>query len=138
MTDNVKSELARYAIDQDRTTAWYADALPLETANVDEATPGAVVDEPDGVFLELDLGSVVSVGLVRWSFADLESADLYEVQISSDGETWQGVTLRDNPQDFEWQEIYIGADAQYVRFLFQNPNGDLILGGLSEVEVYAP
>lgn len=137
-SDNVDSVDGWRAIDQDVTTAWYADALPLETTDADLATPGAVVDDPAEVFLELDLGDVVPVGLVRWSFADLEYADLYEVQISSDGETWQRVTLRDNPLDQEWQEFYIGADARYVRFLFENPNEDLILGGLSEVEVYAP
>lgn len=138
VSDNVESVNAWRAIDQDVTTAWHADALPLETANVNDATPGAVVDEPDGVFLELDLGSVVSVGLVRWSFAKLEYADLYEVQISSDGETWQSKATFTNPVDSEWQELYIVDNAQYVRFLFQNPNGDQLLGALSEVEVYAP
>lgn len=143
VTDNMDSEFARYAVDGDPTTAWYADALTPESAvEAEDATPGveAAGSASNEVFLELDLGETLPVGTIRWSFVEPDLADLYEVQVSLDGETWQTVTVRENPtidEISEWQEQYVGASTRYVRFLFSNPNGDPVLGGLNEVEVYA-
>ncbi|HEV2107104.1 MAG TPA: discoidin domain-containing protein, partial [Thermomicrobiales bacterium] len=139
-SDNAGSELARYVTDGDPNTAWYADALtPLSEAVPGDGTPAVAASgtESDEVFLELDLGETTPIGTVRWSFAETEFADLYEVQVSLDGETWQTVTVRENAPDSEWQEQFVGASTRYVRFLFSNPNGDPVLGGLNEVEVYA-
>jgi F5/8 type C domain len=85
-----------------------------------------------------DLGSVESLGRVRWKFNTVGMADYYRIQVSDDATTWTSVaTLGNAVNADEWQTLMTDVDARYVRFFFKNVNGDANVGGLSEVRFYA-
>ena len=88
--------------------------------------------------LAFDLGEEVPIGQVRWVFAETGAADQFTIQVSLDAEEWQTVATGENAPVGEWQSAPVWATARYVRFLFANPNGDAVLGGIAEVEVLAP
>ncbi len=58
------------------------------------------------------------------------------MQRSNDAITWTTVSTYSNPTINVWTTASNPGTARYIRFLFRNPNGDLSLGFLSEVEFY--
>jgi hypothetical protein len=107
-------------VDRDPATYWITDGAEI----------------PVAAYVTIDLGQVRPVGTVRWLFAIGELADGMRIDVSTDGATWVTVAEPGNAEPGMWQEAAVGLDAQYVRWYFANPNGDLQLGGLAEVEVW--
>ncbi len=135
VTDEAGDGTAWFVTDDDLSTAWYADTSTPTPA----VTPESTSESPDeGPSLLLDFGAEVPVGQVRWVFGETGYADQYDIQISSDGISWQTVATRENAPAGEWQSLDVGLSARYVRFLFANPFGDPVVGGLVEIEVVAP
>lgn len=85
-----------------------------------------------------DLGSVRSIGSIRWVFAQTGLADQYEVQLSSNGSSWTTLGTFTNVAAGSWVNLETNASGRYLRFLFRNPNGDTKLGGLGEIQIWPP
>jgi len=135
VTDDVGDPSAALAADGDPSTAWYADAAVPDQSGTSDVSGETLAEGPA---LAFDLGAQVPVGEVRWLFAETGYADRFDVQMSLDGVTWQTVTTRENALAGEWQVAPVNGSTRFVRFLFQNPNGDPVLGGIAEVVIVAP
>ncbi len=167
VTDTFSQGTAWYAADGDPLTTWYMDvpapiiSEPVAEAPVDETgdvpvdgvdgtgdvpteAPAEVVveptAEPEDLALEFDLGYVQTVSSVRVQWTETIYAHDAELQTSLDGETWTTVAYPDTYTAIpgEWEEIQMGIDTQYIRFLFPNTEQLTLVGGLSEVEVLPP
>ena len=110
-----------YAYDANPSTAWYTTT----------SSP------PTSAYVYFDLGAAKSVGTIRWLFAQTGSADAMQVQVSTDRATWAKVADVGNAAVNTWQSVAANKSARYVRFYLTNPNRDLRLGYLAEIEVYA-
>lgn len=98
-------------------------------------------DSPNPSVAEFYVGMSESrpIGSIRWVFGRTGLADRFTIEISNDLSTWTYVTVRTNKPTGVWQEMRLrNVNARYVRFRFENPNGDARLGGISEVQVWAP
>ncbi len=164
VTDTFSQGTAWYAADGDPLTTWYMDVpapvisepaaeapvdetgdLPVDgTGGVPAEAPVEVVVEPtaapEDLALEFDLGYVQTVGGVRVQWTETTYAHDAELQTSLDGETWTTVAYPDtyNAIPGEWEEIQLGIDTQYIRFLFPNVEQLTLVGGLSDVEILPP
>jgi len=139
------------AYDDDPLTYWEVTApAPVVAQAVAEGTPEVVLEPalgPDGLplpaaSLVLDLGTWMPVGTVRWVYAVENIADDLRIEVSDDGINWITVTYPGqvgNALPGEWQELVLPPatfGGRYVRFAFENPNGDLTLGGIAELEIW--
>jgi uncharacterized protein YkwD len=110
-----------FAYDGDQTTSWH--------------TIGSTT--PKSAYVFFDLGVAKNIGQLQWLFAKNGSADSFKIQISSDKLTWTTLTTRTTAKAGSWQTLKIAKKARYVRFYFENPNKDAVLGYLAEVKLYA-
>jgi len=108
------------AFDGDLGTAWYTT----------KSTP------PRTAYIFFDLGSSKNISKISWYFSQNGSADSFKVEISTDKSTWTTVTNRSSANAGTWQTSAVNQSAQYVRFYFNNPNQDAVLGYLAEVKMY--
>lgn len=112
---------------------------PYRTRDSDLNTTWAVsgVDTPPpGAYVVYDFGEPVVLQNIQWVFRKAGYADAYHLQISSDGANWTDVAQYEDPTAWTWQ-IYQGSvTTNYIRLLFDNPNDDMIIGYLGEVEFY--
>ena len=167
VTDTFAQGTAWYAADGDPLTTWYMDVpapiisepaadapvddtgdLPVDgidgTGDVPTEVPAEIGVEPttapEDLALEIDLGYVQTVGSVRVQWTETTYAHNAELQTSLDGETWTTIAYPDTYSAIpgEWEEIQLGIDTQYIRFLFPNTEQLTLVGGLSEVEVLPP
>jgi subtilisin family serine protease len=92
---------------------------------------------PASGWFYVNLGEVKPIGTVRWVFGSgLGSlADKWQLQLSNDAVNWTTVANRGNASPKSWQEQAVNKNAQYIRFLYSNPNVELRLGGVAEIEV---
>ncbi len=58
------------------------------------------------------------------------------LQISADGSNWTQLVTTSNRAPYTWEGWYTDASAQYVRLVFDNPNGVSTLGYVAEVQVW--
>ena len=58
------------------------------------------------------------------------------LQISTDGDTWTQLVTTSNRAPYTWEGWSTSESAQYVRLVFDNPNGDSTLGYVAEVQVW--
>ena len=93
---------------------------------------------PNPSFAWYDLGSVGSIGSIRWVFAQTGLADQYEVQLSNNGSNWTTLGTFTNVAAGSWVNLETNASGRYLRFVFHNPNGDTKLGGLGEIQLWPP
>ena len=97
------------------------------------------IPAPPNALIYVTLGEVKPIGTIRWVFGIPDIADAMEIQISNDRAAWTTIHSAGNATAGVWQRLDVdGIEAKYVRFYFKNPNGDPIIGGLAEVEIYAP
>ena len=86
----------------------------------------------------VDLGSVKQVGEIEWMFTKGGCADRFSVQVSTDKQTWTTLTTRGTAYAGSWRSVANSAgQVRYVRFYFDNVNGDRQVGYLAEVRVYS-
>jgi len=86
--------------------------------------------------LTINLGSVQSLSGVRWMYLQSGGADSMRLQISADGSNWTQLVTTSNRAPYTWEGWYTDASAQYVRLVFDNPNGVSTLGYVAEVQVW--
>ena len=80
----------------------------------------------------------VPIGAIRWTFATGGMADKYYIEVSSNGTNWVRLaTYNGSPPLNTWQELKVTTSARYVRWWFENPNSDPVIGGVSEVEIWS-
>lgn len=92
---------------------------------------------PASGYVWFDLGDIQTLSSIDYYFAIDGSADAFEIQVSSDREEWITVAELGNPPAGEWLTLTWSGQARYVRFLFDNPNGDDVLGYLAEVRFHS-
>ncbi len=92
---------------------------------------------PSSAYVWFDLGAKKSIGTIRWMFKYTGFADAWRLQVSNDRSTWTTLAIRGNATANTWQTFTTSTSARYVRFYFTNPNKDVRLGYLAEVEIYA-
>lgn len=92
---------------------------------------------PKSAFVFVDLGTDASVDTISWVFSRTGFADRFTIAVSSDGDTWTTLANRRNAKAGTWQSLQTGGvTGRYIRFRFSNPNRDIRLGFLGEVEIY--
>jgi subtilisin family serine protease len=117
------SNLPKTVWDGDLSTIWQTDG-----ENV-----------PNSAYVYVTIGSILPIGTIRWVYGTEGIADDLTIQISDDKSVWTDVHTASNAPVGEWQSAsFTNLRGKYIRWLFRNPNGDPIIGGLAEVEVYAP
>jgi hypothetical protein len=119
------------------STSSGGDPVKLRDSDLNTAFAVLGIDSPPpGLYIDYDFGQLVTFQSIQWVFRLSEYADSYQLQTSSDGANFTTRSSYVNPTTWAWN-IYGGSvTARYVRFLFQNPNQDMRLGYLSEVEFY--
>ncbi|MGI8475250.1 MAG: discoidin domain-containing protein [Thermomicrobiales bacterium] len=117
-TSSSTSSLLAY--DNNTTTSWYTTTSGI----------------PRAAYVYFDLGAVKSVSKVQWYFARTGPADSFRIQVSSDKSSWTTISTRSNGKGAAWESFAWKGQARYVRFYFDNPNKDTVLGYLGEVRIY--
>jgi hypothetical protein len=139
-------------LDGDLTSRW---VVPASVVVVPSASAEAFAEEtvesslgPDGLplpgaSLVFDLGAWTPISKVRWVGAVEGIAGQMRVEVSDDGITWVSISSPGqlgNSTDGIWQELLLGphfSGGRFVRFAFENANGDPFLGGIAEVEIWS-
>jgi subtilisin len=93
---------------------------------------------PAEAWVWVDLGAPKPIGTIRWVFGEAGIADTFVIEGSNDLATWSAITRRNGKPVGVWQERNTSRTLRYIRFRFLNPNGDATLGGLAEVQIWAP
>lgn len=91
---------------------------------------------PANAWLWFDLGAEHDISRIEWMMTEAGAADSFAIDVSLDGETWTQVARKGNGALNEWRSISWPGQARFVRFFFSNPNGDPVLGGVSEVRFF--
>jgi subtilisin family serine protease len=125
-SDNSSNGVAhRYVRDNNLSTIW---------------TTKKTSKAPSSAWVLVRLQNSQPVGSIRWVFGITGMADSFYIETSNDLVTWKKVTTKSNKPAGQWQEAMTkaGTTAKYVRFTFTNPNHDLQLGGIAEIQLWAP
>ena len=94
---------------------------------------------PSSAYVYVTIGSVLPIGTIRWVYGTADIGDDLTIQVSNDKATWTDVHTAGNAPAGEWQAVNLtDVGGKYIRWLFRNPNNDPVIGGLAEIEVYAP
>jgi uncharacterized protein YkwD len=110
------------AYDNNTKTSWYTTSSSTLKA----------------AYVYFDLGAVKNVGQIQWLFSKNGAADSFQIQISSDKKTWTKLTTRTTAKAGTWQTLKVNnKKARYVRFYFENPNKEKVMGYLCEVKILA-
>lgn len=117
-TDNSTSSALAY--DGDFSTAW-----TTTTRN-----------DPQNAYVWFDLGSAQEISGIEWMIARAGVADNFAIDVSQDRKTWTQVAMKSNGAIDEWRSLAWSGTTRYIRFYFSNPNGDPVVGYLSEVRVF--
>jgi uncharacterized protein YkwD len=115
------SNAATNAYDGNRGTTWRTDSK----------------NTPNSAMVTFELSSVKTLSSIRWQFGATGGADAMEISVSNDKQTWTPVGSFTNAEADTWQIAPYVGEARYVRFSFTNPNGDKVLGRISEVAIYS-
>ena len=96
-------------------------------------------DVPNSAYVYVTIGSVLPIGTIRWIYGTADIGDDLTIQVSNDKVTWTDVHTAGNAPVGEWQAVNLtDVSGKYIRWFFRNPNNDPVIGGLAEVEIYAP
>jgi subtilisin family serine protease len=96
---------------------------------------------PSSASLRLDLGSAKNITGVKWKFATLGQADSFTVRIVSEGgtvlKTYGPYGNGTTAQSFYGVAVDPAIGARFVHFIFSNPNRDVTVGSISELEIWS-
>ncbi len=94
---------------------------------------------PSSAWVIFGLGSVKPIGTIRYVFGSGLGgfADSWQIQVSVDKIVWTTIANRGNASPGSWKDQAVNRNARWVRFIFSNPNGDVKLGGIAEVQILA-
>jgi hypothetical protein len=94
---------------------------------------------PASAYVYVTVGSVLPIETIRWVYGTGDIGDALTIQVSNDKITWSPIHAAGNAPVGEWQmATFSGLSAKYVRWWYDNPNSDPVIGGLAEVEIYGP
>lgn len=93
---------------------------------------------PRGAYAIFDLGRTRQISEIQWVFRRTGFADSFDVQVALQKGEWTTVGSFGNAPARVWQKLSVSRNARLVRFLFKNPNNDLMIGFLAEVEFFGP
>jgi subtilisin family serine protease len=102
-------------------------------------TNWAVQGTPSTATITLDMGSVRSVDTIRWMMPNLGYADQFEVRIATSYGSWTSLGTFGNPTaSYTWFgiELPFSYNARFVQLVFTNPNNDVALGAVGEIEIW--
>lgn len=93
---------------------------------------------PANGWFYVDLGGVKPIGTVKYVVGSGlgNLMDSWQIQLSNDKTNWTSIANRGNASPKSWKEQIVNVNARYVRFYFNNPNSDVRLGGIAEIEVW--
>lgn len=114
------SSPAQVLVDNDPSTVWMTDGssvLPLAAFVVD-----------------LDAAQYVSS--ISWLSGADGLAGTLHISVSTDNETWTDLAIDSIGPPGEWQQLAVGANVRFIRFVFVNEDGLAVLGGIAEVKVW--
>lgn len=114
---SANTSLARRAYDGKPATTWQS---------VSKRTPKSAV-------VVFDLGSVKTVATIEWMIGLAGADDALTIAVSNNRQNWTQVISTGGAAPDTWQSVPYGGNARYIRFAFANPNGDRVVGKLSEV-----
>jgi uncharacterized protein YraI len=114
------SSPAQALVDRDPSTVWTTDGA-------------AIV--PLAAFIA-DLDAVQYVSVIRWQSGAGGLSGTLHVSVSTDNETWTELPIDSLAAPGEWQELAVGTEVRYVRFVFVNDAGLPVVGGVAELEVW--
>lgn len=109
---------SRYAYDGYWSTAWYS------------------ASSPESGYFTIDYGEVYQLSGVRWGFNVSGYADQFIVQTSVDRATWTTIGTFGNAPRYSWYGAALDRPGRYVRVVFSNPNADIKIGYLAELELW--
>lgn len=115
------SGTADAAFDGNAATAWSSAATKPATCH-----------------LTLGLAQATAIGYVRWQIAQTGQVGSFAIQTSNDGSTWSTVGTVPAGSPGTWQRAWVNRTAQWVRVLVTNTTGATSIGGVAELELYAP
>lgn len=123
---------------QDITDVWGTNGGNNAWRSIDgsQETSWVSADGAGQAILTINLGSPQSLSGVRWMYLQSGGADAMRLQISDDGANWTQLVTTSNRAPYTWEGWYTDASAQYVRLVFDNPNGVATLGYVAEVQVW--
>lgn len=107
-----------YARDGLWSTAWYAQTNPSS-----------------GFFL-IDYGQVRQLTGVRWGFNVTGYADQFTIETSMDKQSWTRVGTFGNAPRYAWYGVALAQQGRYLRVTFANPNADVKIGYLAEIQLF--
>jgi len=107
-----------YARDGLWSTAWYAQT------------------NPSSGFFIIDYGQVRQLTGVRWGFNVTGYADQFTIETSADKQTWTRVGTFGNAPRYAWYGVALGQQGRYLRVTFANPNADVKIGYLAEIQLF--
>lgn len=107
-----------YARDGRWSTAWYAQT------------------NPSSGFFIIDYGQVRQLTGVRWGFNATGYADQFTIETSVDKQTWTRVGTFGNAPRYAWYGVALGHQGRYLRVTFANPNADVKIGYMAEIQLF--
>ena len=124
---------------QVKTVSGTTGSSPSRVRDGDINTSWALIGSvapPRSAAIQIDLGDLHRLTSIRWVFRRTGHADSFAVRISTDGKTWTTIGRYGNAPSWQWQRAFLDDTARYIRFSFGNPNRDMAIGYLSEIEVH--
>ncbi|MDQ3513472.1 MAG: discoidin domain-containing protein [Chloroflexota bacterium] len=125
-----------------RVSGYAASAGSGPGPSADDLSPATAWESPatgpPSAFVQFDLGAARPVGLVRWLHRETGFADALTIQTSIDGASWATLLTAVNAPALQWQGTVAGRTARFFRFAYANPNRDVKLGSLAEVQFFPP
>jgi hypothetical protein len=114
------SSPAQVLVDDDASTVWTTDGSSVM---------------PLAAFVA-DLDSVEYVSSISWLSGPGGLAGSLHISVSTDNETWTDLPHETLAPAGEWQELAVGANVRYIRFVFVNDDGLPVVGGVAELKVW--
>ncbi|HVL23109.1 MAG TPA: discoidin domain-containing protein [Thermomicrobiales bacterium] len=90
---------------------------------------------PSSAVLTLDLGTVQQLSGVKWAYR-LSAMDKMTLQVSTDNATWSTVSTSTARARNTWEGSATTAQARYVRMVFNNPQGLVNIGYITELQIW--
>lgn len=112
---------------------------PFRTRDANLASTWAIIGTGTpipGGYISYDMGRRVNFESITWIFKQSDFADDFDLQTSNDAAAWTTRGTYSNPPALAWQRYDVPVTARYVRFFFRNPNSEMDVGYLAEVEFY--
>ena len=139
MTPTIPADNA-YQMTGSHGSANATDATAVKDGDLGSMWQTNQLTTPTTANVYISLGTSKPIGQIRWRYGASGMGDAMSLQVSDDRLLWNQIySDTDNSNAGEWFEFSPASiSAKYVRWVFTNPNGDAVIGGISEVQIYPP